>query len=604
MYTIRKIGVHSMRKLINYLQNLSVRWKFVLAYFAILIVPVIFSGVYMYLKTSDSAINQAKLVMEQNLMQTRASILQKVTLIENVSKIVTSYNNVQTIFKNEYENEEYRIIDYQFEASPFIENILRISNSIYSIRFYMPDTIITEMADSYYSVNRVEAPEWYKEIAERKKEQKGWIDAHEAVMNALRPDNHTIEQVFSYNSGINFTISRSELGQLGIEIKESVLFDVLRDPVIRKFGKVFVIDGEGTTVSNNMPEYFRRNVKNSNFPGYIGNKKINEVERVNGKDFIVISIPIENIRCSIVGIFPVDNFNGEVKSSLTSIIFVLIISSLLLAGVIYIITNLLLGRIKKLVRAIKQVKEGNLDVSVNVTSTDEFGEMASSFNHMTRRIHELVETVYKIQLMEREAELKALEAQINPHFLYNTLATVSWVARKANVPEIVKISNSLAKFYRLVLSKGERMIFVREELDMLTSYLNIQKIRFEYMFDVNYLIDEGIYDFKVAKNILQPLVENALHHGVEPKGTHGTITIKAKEWENKLLFQIIDDGIGMGPETLKSILEGKVERSNGSGYAIKNIIERLKVYYGDEQKVTIFSKIGIGTVITITLAKI
>jgi two-component system sensor histidine kinase YesM len=218
---------------------------------------------------------------------------------------------------------------------------------------------------------------------------------------------------------------------------------------------------------------------------------------------------------------------------------------------------------------------------------------------MTGRMHDLVETVYKIQIMEREAELKALEAQVNPHFLYNTLATISWVARKANSTEIVEISNALAKFYRLVLSKGQTLIGIKDEIDMLKAYLYIQKFRFESMFDVVYQIDDNIYQYKIIKNILQPLVENALNHGIEPKRAHGTIQIKANWHGQQLILQIIDDGVGMDVDTLQNLKEGRAVQTSGSGYALKNIAERLKAYYSEGQSFEIFSKLGIGTVITI-----
>lgn len=281
----------------------------------------------------------------------------------------------------------------------------------------------------------------------------------------------------------------------------------------------------------------------------------------------------------------------------------MLISSLLLGLIIYLSTNLLLGRVKKLVKAMKQVKAGNIDVSVEVKSKDEFGELGSSFNHMTSRIHDLVETVYKIQIMEREAELKALESQINPHFLYNTLATISWVARKENPTEVVKITNSLAKFYRLVLSNGQTLISVKEEVDIVASYLYIQKVRFEDTLDVIYEIDESIYNNKIIKNILQPIVENALSHGIAEKRGHSTIIIKIKRYEDQLCFKIIDDGVGMSKIKLEQILSGTIKTTSGSGFAIKNIMERLRAYYGEDHSFEIFSRLGIGTVIAIRVGK-
>lgn len=590
-----------MKKISDFIKNLSVSWKFILAYYAVLIIPVAIFGIYMYYRTSDSAIEQAKLVMERNLMQTRASILQKVNVIENISQIITSDKNVSNVLDYEYENEVYRLEDYQFDISPFIENIHRQNNLIYSIRIYTPTIVISEMVGSYYSVRKKDSPEWFAEMSANRPAKSGWESSHDMVPNALRENLGTPEQVLSITRPIYSPISKTSIGSLEIEVREALLFDMLRDPVISKWGRIFAADDMGRIVSNNIPELYKKNVASIGFIDYAAHETINKVEKVDRDLSVVISVPIEELGCSIVGIFPVSNFNSEVKDSIFNIILVLLISSVLLGVIIYVITNMLMGRIKKLVKAMKQVKDNNLDVSVPVRSRDEFGELALNFNHMTGRIHELVETVYKIRLMEREAELKALEAQINPHFLYNTLATISWVARKANCDEIVRISNSLAKFYRLVLSKGGSLISVREELDMVRSYLQIQKIRFEDMFDAVYEIDERACELKIVKNLLQPLVENALNHGIEPKRGHGTIIIKAECTDESLLLHITDDGVGMSPETLEEILAGRVERSGGGGYAVKNVMERLASCYGDGQTFKVFSKKGIGTKITICI---
>jgi two-component system sensor histidine kinase YesM len=590
-----------LKKISDFIKNLSVSWKFILAYYAVLIIPVAIFGIYMYYRTSDSAIEQAKLVMERNLMQTRASILQKVNVIENISQIITSDKNVSNVLDYEYENEVYRLEDYQFDISPFIENIHRQNNLIYSIRIYTPTIVISEMVGSYYSVRKKDSPEWFAEMSANRPAKSGWESSHDMVPNALRENLGTPEQVLSITRPIYSPISKTSIGSLEIEVREALLFDMLRDPVISKWGRIFAADDMGRIVSNNIPELYKKNVASIGFIDYAAHETINKVEKVDRDLSVVISVPIEELGCSIVGIFPVSNFNSEVKDSIFNIILVLLISSVLLGVIIYVITNMLMGRIKKLVKAMKQVKDNNLDVSVPVRSRDEFGELALNFNHMTGRIHELVETVYKIRLMEREAELKALEAQINPHFLYNTLATISWVARKANCDEIVRISNSLAKFYRLVLSKGGSLISVREELDMVRSYLQIQKIRFEDMFDAVYEIDERACELKIVKNLLQPLVENALNHGIEPKRGHGTIIIKAECTDESLLLHITDDGVGMSPETLEEILAGRVERSGGGGYAVKNVMERLASCYGDGQTFKVFSKKGIGTKITICI---
>jgi two-component system sensor histidine kinase YesM len=177
------------------------------------------------------------------------------------------------------------------------------------------------------------------------------------------------------------------------------------------------------------------------------------------------------------------------------------------------------------------------------------------------------------------------------------------VARKVRSSEIAHLSNSLAKFYRLVLNKGKSAILVRDEIEMVKAYLEIQKFRFENMFDAEFRIDDRALPYIVPKNILQPLVENALSHGIEPKRSHGTIVIEAGVQEENIVFRIIDDGVGMVPDQVEAVLKGQVRRTSGSGYAVKNIIERLNSYYGNDYKLELFSRPGIGTVFTITLPK-
>ncbi|NLM11267.1 MAG: sensor histidine kinase [Clostridiaceae bacterium] len=590
-----------MKRLIRYISNLSVSWKFVFAYFSILILPIILTGFYLHYQVSESTIAQASLVMEQNLLQTKASILQNEKVIENISAILALNSDFMNFLEYEYENLDEKVEQYQFNYSPLIENILIQNNSIYSIRIYLDNIIISEMLSSYYSVTVTKASERFMEMIEDKPQQKGWVSSHTAKTHVFRNvvDN---TQVFSYNREL-FSQRQKYLGMLEIEVKEEVLFGMLRDPVINEMGDVFIVDSKNRIVSNNIPEYYLADVSETGLKDFQGRSQKRTIGEVNDIEAIIITIPIEQINCTIVGIFPVENFNSEIRKSLKDIIIVLAASSIVLGLIIYFTTNMLLHRVKKLVSAMKKVRDDNLNVSVPVKSMDEFGVLAMNFNRMTQRIYELVETVYKIQLMEREAELKALEAQINPHFLYNTLATISWVARKEKAPGVMKISNSLAKFYRLVLSKGVTIISIEEEVEMVKSYLEIQKTRFDDLFDVVYKIDERVYRYNIVKNILQPLVENALSHGIEPKRYHGTIIIYMGLTEDRICLKVIDDGVGMNSNTLSRVRLGMVERSKGSGYAVKNIMQRLRAYYGDNFSINIFSKPGIGTTVSIEVDK-
>lgn len=585
-----------MKRLYKFLNNLSVRWKFVFAYSLILGVEIIIAGVYLYRQQSLSAIKQAELVMTDNLMQTKASILQREKIVENTASIITLNKDLQSFLDYDYDNDIYKIEDYQFDYSPTMENILSANNTINAIRIYMKDGIVTEKLNSFSSISKGNNRDLYDFMMINMSKQYGWTSIHYESNNY---DQN--KYAFSYMSPISSVNSYRKSGYLELEVKEEVIFDALDSSVLKNLGKVFIVDKAGKIVSNNVKELFNKNITAAGVENFSNNLNIKDVKKINGVNSIIISIPMPQMNLSIVGIFPVSSFNAQAKSSSINVIVFLIIVAAILAFAIYFTTIFLLKRVKILVKAIKQVNDGNLQVSVDIKSKDEFGELGMSFNNMTARIHNLIETVYKSKIMEKESELKALEAHINPHFLYNTLSAISWTARKEEYRQVIDITNSLARLYRLVLSNGKTLIEVKEELDIVKSYLYIQKIRFGDRFDVTYKVDESIYEYKIIKNILQPIVENALDHGIDPKLQHGTIVVQAGKYDKGIFFKIIDDGVGMGREVLKEVLFSNITKTNGNGYAIKNIKDRLKAYYGDESAFEVYTRKGIGTSVLIKI---
>ncbi|MEV5029301.1 cache domain-containing sensor histidine kinase [Paenibacillus sp. LPE1-1-1.1] len=593
-----------MQKITKLFRNLSVTWKFVATFLCILAVSLSASGIYLYLQLSGSAISQAQIVMEQNLLQTRNSVMNKMNMIQNISKLLTSDIRLQTFLGSDFNNNSFAYDDYTSNISPYVENVLRQNPNVHSLRVYMTNPSIPEVYDSFYQISRIKEQQWVSEVTKNDSNISGWRGLHTEKFLLNIPKRREPESVFSFYQKINSIRYFDTVGLLEIEILESDLFDILNTESTGQIGEIFMIDRESNVVSSNKSELFKQKITDAGLATIPLETSFNQVLKVNGRKSVVISVPLHDLGLRLIGIFPVSGLNEKVKESAFSITGILLIALVVLGFIVYLITNALLSRLKRIVLAMKRVKEGSLTVSVPVQSNDEFSQIAISFNHMTERIHELVETVYKSQLMEREAELKALESQVNPHFLYNTLATISWVARKANSTEIVHLSGALAQFYRLVLNKGRREILIKDELEMVKAYLAIQKFRFEEMFDVVYDIDERVYEYCVVKNILQPIVENALNHGIEPKRDRGTLQIKASiEANDMLCFKVIDDGVGMSKERLAALLVGNIERTSGSGYAVKNITERLNSYYGDKHAFHIHSAPGIGTSVMITFAK-
>lgn len=592
-----------MAGLVRFYQSWSVTSKFVIIFVSILFVSLLLTGYTLYRQAAESAIEQAQTIMEQNLQQTRTSIEEKVKMMENISQIIAFDSRIQTLLDSDFINESFQLQDYRDNVAPIIDNIMRQNPYIHSIHVYMSNPQIPELYggyDGFFSISRIADDSNYRSLLDDNSIKSAWRSVHKEKLLLVRPDVSPVADVLSFNRKIYSFHDFGIAGLVEIEIMESELFKPLKDSVSGTVGNVYIMDESGKVVSDTIAEAYGARAEQLGLGEWSSGGPVNLLAEVGGTRSIVISIPLEGPQLRIIGVFPVSHVVEKVQDSLYTTLFVLAAALLLLSLLVYFVTVKLLSRMKQLLKAMKQVREDSLGVSVPVTGNDEFSQMTRSFNHMTRRIHDLVERVYKSELLEREAEVKALESQINPHFLYNTLATISWVARKANAPDVTRISDSLAKFYRLVLNKGSSETLVAGELEMVKAYLVIQKFRFEERFDAVFEVDDEVKEFVTLKNILQPLVENALVHGIEPKRSHGTIIIKAGVEDGWVVLRIIDDGVGMTAPRLADIREAKSLESAGSGYALANITSRLRSHYGEEHRLELFSRPGIGTVITIS----
>jgi two-component system sensor histidine kinase YesM len=228
---------------------------------------------------------------------------------------------------------------------------------------------------------------------------------------------------------------------------------------------------------------------------------------------------------------------------------------------------------------------------------------------MIGKIRELLDAKIKEQANLKKAELRALQAQINPHFLYNTLDTIIWMAESKKTDEVIEIVRALSSFFRISLSKGKDWITIGEEIERTRSYLTIQKMRYRDIMDYEIKVDEGVLDSTILKLILQPLVENALYHGIKNKRSGGTITLRAKQKnENEILLQVEDDGIGFTPEKLAQV-QAELNDDSGeirleSGFGIDNVNKRIKLYYGKQYGLSIKSEYYTGTCATLVIPAI
>ena len=260
--------------------------------------------------------------------------------------------------------------------------------------------------------------------------------------------------------------------------------------------------------------------------------------------------------------------------------------------------------IKVLKDSMKEVEKGNFkNASIALHSNNEIGSLSNSFNVMTQEIQNLMEQNIHEQKQKRKSELKALQSQINPHFLYNTLDSIIWMAEGGRTNEVVLMTSSLAKLMRQSFINQEETVSIDKEIEYVRSYLTIQKMRYKDKLEFEIDIDPFIRQDEIVKLVLQPIVENAIYHGIKYKEEIGLIRIEGFEQDGKIIITIKDNGAGMDAQTLQHILEENKENYNSNGVGVYNVHMRLQLYYGPEYGIRYESILGVGTIATITIPR-
>jgi two-component system sensor histidine kinase YesM len=308
------------------------------------------------------------------------------------------------------------------------------------------------------------------------------------------------------------------------------------------------------------------------------------VRRIKGADYQIVSQGSEYTQWKTVGVFPLN----EIMSQVSTIRYY----SLIIAGVTVLValivalffTSGIAGPVIELRSLMKEAEEGNLAVRFEGRQEDEIGYLGKSFNTMIEEVQKLIDMVYREQQSKREAELKTLQEQIKPHFLYNTLDTIQWMAQEHGAQDIVKVVGALTSLFRIGLSRGKEMIRVADEMEHVRSYLIIQKARYEDKFDFDLRTDDAALPCMVLKLTLQPLVENAIYHGIKERRGHGFVRVEALCRDSMLVLRVSDDGVGMTParlEEVRALLSAAHPHGEGlAGYGIHNVHERIQLSFG------------------------
>lgn len=284
--------------------------------------------------------------------------------------------------------------------------------------------------------------------------------------------------------------------------------------------------------------------------------------------------------------------------------YILIAAILMIVATLFAImlANAVTLPILKLRESMSQVQRGDFDVHLEeLKSNDEIGDLVASFETMTGEINHLLENNVKAEKEKRKNEMMALQAQINPHFLYNTLDSIIWMSQAGKKDDVIKMTSSLSKLLRRSISNPEEMVTLAEEIDQVKNYLVIQKMRYRDKLEYEIDTDPELEKQRVIKLLLQPLVENAIYHGIKYKEGKGLVSIREYVQDGKLCISVQDDGVGMSPDQLEHIYDEQKENTVGTGVGVYNVDKRIKLNYGDDYGLYFRSWQGMGTVATLIL---
>ncbi|MUG70753.1 MULTISPECIES: histidine kinase [Paenibacillus] len=407
--------------------------------------------------------------------------------------------------------------------------------------------------------------------------------------------------VVSMSKGIKINREgRTYNAVLLVDVNFRTIDDLLRRVSLGKKGYVYIIDDSaGNIVYHPQQQLIYAGLKYENVEQALKYTFGNYVDSSSGEKRLITIKTVNNIGWKIIGVSYMDEIVTTRKEIgtfiswllLFVIVFVLLISAFMSARISM--------PIKRLERSMRKVEQGDFDIHLEVQGEDEVGRLSRRFNFMVVRIRELMGQIIHEQEAKRKGELEVLQAQINPHFLYNTLNSVVRMAGSGKSEEVITMITSLSKFFRISLSKGKHIIPVQDELEHVRHYLIIQKMRYKRKFDFVIEADDEVLAVPTLKLILQPIVENAIYHAMEIMVDDGLIEIAAERLGSRVRLQVRDNGPGIPPDKLERLLSGDARSDEGSGVGVKNVHERIRLHFGESYGLEIESKLEVGTTVTL-----
>ncbi|RAP75032.1 cache domain-containing sensor histidine kinase [Paenibacillus montanisoli] len=562
------------RAAISLLNRMRFKQKLFISYLIVIIIPILVLGWYAYNQSKQMLNIQGIQGIEKNIDTISGSIDSSVERYNRAVQSIVFNKTFQKIVANDYSDLVNLSYDLKEYLSPYFNMMSVLDRDVEKITFYT-QTYVPEYGDSVLSADRVKEEGWYKEAMKGSTGSQWFFQDGLIVVNKFPQffTDKTVNIVYMKINGDSMFRNVAELA---------------------KDYSVVLTDGHGRVIYAN---------QNKLYP-HVG---LNELQRLKegaitfgGVDAFLVKKTVKQTNWTIYCIVPAAEMSRNAGSILDATLIIIGACMVIVLIVIWIFSRTMIRRVYSLNSLMKRVEIGDLSMKVSSESKDEIGELTNRFGSMLIRLNGLIDELFRNKIVQKEAEFKALQWQMNPHFLYNTLSFINWKALRSDAPDISKVVTTMSKFYRTGLNRGDSLIPIRDELEHVKLYIEIIQITKDHSFDVLYEIDEAVFDYATINFILQPLAENAIMHGINRKedGGRGLLQVSAKLIQDKVAFTVTDNGPGMPPGIAETILE-----SRSSGYGLKNVNERLLIKFGSEYSFGVRSILGEGTQMQIIIPR-
>ena len=458
------------------------------------------------------------------------------------------------------------------------------------------DIVVCNPYNEYDKNYKISEQKWFQDSLNNVGEY-NFISPHvQRIFVGMRP------WVVSLCKGTNVPGS-SETWVVMVDMNFSVMEQLCKRVSLGNRGYIYVIDEYGDIVYHPQQQIIYVGLKHEDIQFALKNDDGSYYYDLMGERRIITINTVNYTNWKIVGISYLDEIVADRKSLSTLVIFISIFSLLFVIAASLFVSAKISEPIKNLERQMKKVESGNfdIDIDIDVQGDDEVKRLSRAFNMMVKRIRSLMEQIISEQEAKRKSELKALQAQINPHFLYNTLDSIVWMNENKDYVGVTTMVVALSQFFRISISRGRELITVSDEIEHIKSYLIIQKIRYKNKFKFSIEAQPEALGYKTLKLILQPIVENAIYHGVEQLYDEGIIKINVSIDGDTILFQVTDNGYGIKPDILKDILNKKANEKDSGGVGLKNVNERIKLFFGEQYGIEIDSILDVGTTVNLRI---